>query len=424
MAYAWKSPRVARYKVSREHRLVTESTMRLKTSPYLLLLSLTLSACGGGGGGSQPLSPSLRNDLPASAYDDETIIITLTASNLGAGPLTYEASSSSLSIEPADTSNSFAIYGDASVVGTHAVRFSVTDAAGTTVTASETIRIDTVPTGLYFVSDIGIGGIVVDGLDVEASVTRNGTMALTIYNDGVYDEKCFGAGNVNETSLAFEVWCALTDDGAFVTDKGYRIAGDLNLGSTLVSGTWSIYEPSGELIGTAEASGERFSAYELTGLTAPSSMAGVFLGATLANEGQIIVVDTSGNLETRDAGINNCQLTGKATSYQIADAPRDDYEDRAVFGLESISQTGCRVSGTDFQTGNRDLAAGVGLSYALPGVLFGADASDEVLFLKFSDSTNSFSDTPVDHYFYRVCSATNQPTNFALFTGLDAQCTL
>ncbi len=71
-----------------------------------------------------------------------------------------------------------------------------------------------------------------------------------------------------------------------------------------------------------------------------------------------------------------------------------------------------------------ELSAGVGLSVALPGVLFGGDASDKVLFLKFSDSTNSFSDTPVDHYFYRLCSPNNQPTNVALFTGLDGQCTL
>ena len=399
--------------------------MYLKSCLYVLFVSLMLSACGGGGGsGGQPPSPSLRADMPARAYDDETIVITLTASNLGAGPLTYEATSASLSLEPYQTNNTFAIYGDSSVVGTHSISFSVSDAAGKSVTANETIRIDTVPTGLYLVSDIGIGGILVDGLDIEAAVTRAGIMALSIYNDGFYDEKCFGAGDVDENNFVFEVWCALTEDGAFVTDKGYRIAGDLNLGASSVSGTWSIYESSGELIGTAEAAGERFPAYELAGISAPATMAGVFLGAFPANESQIITIDANGVIETRDTGTNSCELTGNVTAYQIADATRNTYEDRAVFDLESISQTGCRESGADFQTGNRNLAAGVGLSFLLPGVLFGADVSDDILFVKFSDTTNSFSDTPVDHYFYRLCSAINQPTSFALFTGFDGQCTL
>ena len=399
--------------------------MRFPSLCYLLLIISILVGCGGGGGGSsQPPPPALSVDMPARAYDDETVTITLTASNLGAGPLSYEALSATLTVEPGETNNTFFIYGDASVVGSHSVRFSVSDASGKSVTANESIRIDTVPTGLYLVSDIGVGGILVDGLEVEASVTRAGTVALSIYNDGIYDEKCFGAGEVDEANLVFEIWCVLADDSTFVTDKGYRIAGDLNLNSTSVSGNWSIYESSGELAGTAEASGERFDAYELTGLVAPSNMAGVFLGASAPNQDQIIVIDASGRLETRDVGSNNCQLSGDVADYQIAGKARNTYETRAVFDLESISQIGCREFGADFQTGNRDLSAGVGLGFMLPGLIFGGDTSDEVLFLKFSDTTSSFSDTPVDHYFYRLCSVSNEPTGFALFTGFDNQCTL
>lgn len=94
--------------------------MSMKTYWLSSVAAILLASCGGGGSSSTP-SPSLSSNLPSSAFDDETVVVTVTARNFGVEATTYTATSNSLSIQQGDADNQFVITDSASVPGNHTI---------------------------------------------------------------------------------------------------------------------------------------------------------------------------------------------------------------------------------------------------------------------------------------------------------------
>ena len=113
---------------------------------YFTLIVIALAGCSGGGGSSPP-SPSLSSNLPSTAFDDETIVVTVTARNFGSDETTYNATSNSLSIDQGNSNNQFVIRGVNSAPGNHTITFSASDTSGKSATLNSTIRIDAVAAG-------------------------------------------------------------------------------------------------------------------------------------------------------------------------------------------------------------------------------------------------------------------------------------
>ena len=109
------------------------SPFRILRTHFVMYMVIALSGCGGGGGSSPP-SPSISSNLPSTAFDDETIAITVTARNFGSGEITYNATSNSLSIEQGNSSNQFVIRGYDSELGNHTISFSASDTSGKSAT--------------------------------------------------------------------------------------------------------------------------------------------------------------------------------------------------------------------------------------------------------------------------------------------------
>ena len=247
-----------------------------RISALVLILSV-LQGCGGGGGGSSPPSPSLSSNLPSSAFDDETIVVSVTARNFGSGGITYNATSNSLSIQQGDSDNQFVITGVSSVPGNHTISFSASDTSGKSATLSASIRIDAVVTGNWSTTSITADGVPVYDVRGYASISRGGTIYLSSTTDELFDEeKCFGSSSISAATLTFEAWCAYAPDGYWVTDENYRLTGKLEIDGSLAVGTYSLYTSSGGLQGTADVELERNDYYALVEQVAPASPEGIY----------------------------------------------------------------------------------------------------------------------------------------------------
>ena len=174
--------------------------MKLKHAAPFILLFLVGCGGGGGGGGSNTPSPSLATNLPSSAFDDETVVITVNARNFGNGEKTYNATSNSLTIAQGTADNQFIITGISSTPGNHTITFSASDTSGTNASLNSSIRIDAVPTGYWEVVSLIVDGAAFFDSYMFSTITRGGRVfnyARTLQDDGsfVY-EKCMGSQSV------------------------------------------------------------------------------------------------------------------------------------------------------------------------------------------------------------------------------------
>lgn len=390
-----------------------------RVSVLILILTL-LQGCSGGGGGSAPPSPSLSSNLPSSVYDDETVVVTLTARNFGAGEKTYNASSNTLTVTQGNSNNQFIITGKASAPGNHTISFSASDTSGNSATLNSSIRVDAVPTGLWLTTSLSIGGVVADDVSAAALVTREGRVYLESYTYDLLDEKCFGSSSINAKTLAVEVWCASAPDGYQVTDENYSLTGELEIDGALAFGTYSVYESSGGLLGTIDVEMERFDPYEIVGLPAPTDAEGVYVGVDEGNLFELIDIDSLGNITPVNQG-GICDIDGTVGTVDIELNEGNDYVSRGIFDAVPISQRGCVGSG-NFWTGNRDILSGEGTLNFFPGAIYGFPSDDEVLFIALSDSSNSYGGIPSFLAYFRICSASGDPTSFGNSYGFAGQC--
>jgi len=384
-------------------------------------LLIGLAGCGGGGGGSTPPSPSLSSNMPASAFDDETIVVTVTARNFGSGGITYNATSNSLSIQQGNADNQFVITGVSSVPGNHTISFSASDTSGKSATLNSSIRINVVATGWWSTTSLSVDGVAVDDVSADALVTREGRVYLGSSTNGIWGEKCLGSSSTSAATLTFEVWCAGAPDGYQVTDENYRITGELEINRSIALGTYSVYESSGALLGTVDVDMERRDPYQDVGQPAPTTPRGVYAGIEEANIFELITVDSSGDIAPNVPG-GNCDVDGSVASVNINLDEGNDYVSRGIFDVMPISQTGCVNPSGNFFTGNRDIVAGEGILQFMPGAWFGLPREDELLFIELSDSVSSYGGIPSSMVYIRVCSASGDATPFADFYGFADQC--
>jgi len=392
---------------------------RIAPNYVAFYMMIALAACSGGGGSSPP-SPSLSSNLPSTAFDDETIVVTVTARNFGSGGTTYNATSNSLSIERGDSDNQFVITGINSVPGNHTVSFSASDASGKSATLNSSIRIDAVATGTWYTTSLSIDGIYADDISAAIVVTREGRVYVASYTYGSLDEKCFGSSSTSVETLTFEVWCASAPDGLFVTDENYRLTGELDLDGSLTSGVYSLYSSSGGLLGTVDVEMVRLDYYEWIGLPAPSSVDGVYAYMGDAGFGELITIDRSGNISPNVVG-GVCDVDGTVAPVNIDLIAGNDYVDRGIFDARSLSQRGCREYG-DFYTGNRDIIGGEGILEFLPAAIYGFPFNDDVLWLFTSDSATSYGGKPSSKPYVRVCTASGNATPFLDWFGFWGAC--
>ena len=397
--------------------------MSMKTYWLSSVAAILLASCGGGGSSSTP-SPSLSSNLPSSAFDDETVVVTVTARNFGVEATTYTATSNSLFIQQGDADNQFVITDSASVPGNHTITFSASDTSGKSATLRASIRIDVVATGLWRITSVSVDGIVVEGTRAEATVSRGGRIYLWAATDGELDEKCFGSNATTGKILTFEIWCADTDDGYQVDEEGYRITGELEIDGEIASGEYTLYESSGGLLGVANVDMERINFYQVLGQEAPTSATGAYfyVGPGGGSSGAFITVDSSGNVTPHLPG-GSCEIDGYVAPVDIALKEEDEYVSRGILDATPISQTGCRSNDGNFPTGNRDIAAGEGIISFIPGDVIGLPPQDELLLIYLSDSANSYGGVASELPFLRVCSADGSVTPFGVFLGTAEICT-
>lgn len=388
----------------------------------LMLILTVLQGCGGGGGGSSPPSPSLSSNLPSTAFDDETIVVTVTARNFGSGGITYNATSNSLSIQQGDSDNQFVIRGVNSEPGNHTITFSASDTSGKRATLNSSIRIDAVATGLWSTTSISADGVPVYDVRGYASITRGGTIYLSSDTDEQLDEKCFGSSSISATTLTFEVWCAYAPDGYWVTDENYRLTGELEIDGSLAVGTYSLYTSSGGLQGTADVELERNDYYALVEQVAPASPEGVYgrWGRDFLTVAELISIDSVGNIAPIQSG-GNCDVDGLVTAVDIELLEGNDYVDSGIFDAKPVSQIGCRESG-NFATGNRDIVSGEGQVIFVPMAYYGFPPDWELLVIRMSDSGNSYGGIPSQLNYWRLCSASGEATSIAEYNGYADQC--
>lgn len=398
--------------------------MLLKHRSRLIFISLSLiAACGGGGGGgggSNTPSPSLTTNLPSSAFDDETVVITVSARNFGTGDKTYNATSNSLTIEQGSTDNQFLITGISSTPGNHTITFSASDTSGTNASLNSSIRIDAVPTGFWSVTSIIVGGdSFIDESLMFSTISRGGRIfsyARTLQEDGSYVyEKCFGSQSVSARNLTFEAWCGDSIDRLYVDEENYRISGDVVITNDFASGTYAVYESSGALLGQANVELERQNLHSDLGLTAAKNPAGVYVGsggwwsgASNANVGGTLTVNNLGNITSSPSDVG-CVIEGASATSNVELDEGNDFVRRGVFDGVPLSQLGCFNEG-NFGSGNRDILAGEGILELYPLAYEGFGLDDEELWIYMTDSANSYSGIPSVHIYYRVCTADGTPT--------------
>lgn len=403
--------------------------MSMKTYWLSSVAAILLASCGGGGSSSTP-SPSLSSNLPSSAFDDETVVVTVTARNFGVEATTYTATSNSLPIQQGDADNQFVITDSASVPGNHTITFSASDTSGKSATLRASIRIDVVATGIWQITSVSVDGIVDEDTRAEATVSRGGRIYLVAGTDRELDEKCFGSNATTGKILTFEIWCADTDDGYQVDEEGYRITGELEIDGEIASGEYTLYASSGGLLGVANVDMERINFYQLLyqvlGIVqeAPTSATGAYfyVGPSGGSSGEFITVDSSGNVTPYLPG-GSCEIDGYVAPVDIALKEEDEYVSTGILDATPISQTGCRSNDGNFPTGNRDIAAGEGIISFIPGVAYGFQPQDEVLWIYLSDSANSYGGVASELPFLRVCSADGSVTPFGVMFGFAEICT-
>lgn len=396
------------------------AAQRIAFSYFAFYMVIALAACSGGGGSSPP-SPSLSSNLPSTAFDDETLVVTVTARNFGSGNTTYNATSNSLFIEQGDSDNQFVITGINSVPGNHTISFSASDTSGKSATLNSSIRIDAVVTGWWETTSLSIDGIYADDVAANIWVSREGRVYLESYTDGYWDEKCFGSSSISLKTLSFEVWCANAPDGYQVTDENYRLTGELEVDGAFASGEYSLYTSSGGLEGTVDVEMQRFDLYELVGQTAPSDAKGVYVGWGDANRSELIAVDSAGRVSPVEPG-GICDVEGSVAEVGIDLIEGNEYVDRGIFDARPLSQRGCIDPYGNAFTGNRDILSGEGFLLFFPGVVYGWTGDDDWLFFIMSDSVNSYGGIPSVLAYTRVCSASGEATPYATYNGLSGFC--
>ena len=398
--------------------------MRLK-HVVVPILSLVLHGCGGGGGGggsSTPV-PSLTTNLPSSAFDDETIVINVSTRNFGTGDKTYNATSNTLTIVEGNAENQFVIDGIYSDPGNHTINFSASDGSGTSASLSASIRIDAVPTGFWEVTSAVVEGEPVVDSILSVVVTRGGRVFLqarTDQYDGTYVyEKCFGSYSISVRNLTFDSWCADSIDGNQVDEENYRVSGSVVVDGATNSGSYSVYESDGSYLGEVNVELARFDSHSTQGLTAPASAEGVFAGASSFN--MILSIDNVGRITSSPVD-GDCVIDGSVTPVNVEINDGNDFLRLGIFDGVPLSQIGCVDSLGNWFTGNRNISAGEGILQLVPGIYYGGALDDEVLWIYMSDSANSYTGVPSDHPFLRVCSASGNPTSFAIAEGLTGLC--
>jgi hypothetical protein len=406
--------------------------MKLKHVVIPILL-FVLHGCGGGGGGggsSTPV-PSLTTNLPSSAFDDETIVINVSTRNFGTGDKTYNATSNTLTIAEGNADNQFVIDGIYSDPGNHTINFSASDSSGASASLSASIRIDVVPTGVWEVTSLIVDGQSFSDSYMFSTITRGGRVfsyAATLQDDGSYVyEKCLGTQSTSVSNLTFEAWCGDSVDGFQVDEQNYRITGDLNLAGDLASGTYSVYESNGAYLGQADVQLQRFNTHSDQGLTAPQSAAGVFIGAgsswvaaSEANAGVILSIDAAGNI-TSNSSDGSCVIEGSVAPVNVELNEGNDFVRRGIFDGVPLSQFGCFEAG-NFGSGNRNISSGEGILELFPGIYNGGAIDDEELWIYMSESTNSYTGIPSVQIFLRACTASGNPTSYAIFSGRTGLC--
>ena len=379
----------------------------------------TIAACGGGGGGgggvSSPPSPSLTTNLPSSAFDDETIVVTVNARNFGTGVKTYNATSNSLTIVQGNADNEFVIDGIYSDPGSHTITFSASDTSGANASLNSSIRIDAVPTGFWSVTSVIVGGeSLIDGFVMFSTISRGGRIfsyARTLQDDGSYVyEKCFGGHSISTRNLTFEAWCGDSIDRTYVDEENYRISGSVVLTDDFASGTYSVYESSGALLGQADVELERQNPHSDLGLAAPSDLAGVYIGsggwwpgASNSSGNRILTIDDLGNIASSSTD-GGCVIEGSVAQSSVELNDGNDFVQRGIFDGVPLSQIGCFDEG-NFGSGNRDILAGEGILELYPSYYDGFALDDEELWIYMSDSANSYTGIPSVHIYYRLCAA-------------------
>ena len=397
------------------------SPCRILCTQFVLYMVVALSGCGGGGGGSSPPSPSVSSNLPSAAFDDETIVVTVTARNFGSGDITYNATSNSLSIEQGNSSNQFVIRGYDSELGNHTISFSASDPSGKSATLNSTIRIDAVVTGFWQTQSLSLDGISTDDISASIVVSREGRVYLEAYTYGYWDEKCFGSGSISVTTLSFEVWCANFPDGYQVTDENYRLAGEIEVDGDYARGEYSLYGASGGLLGTVDAQLERLDLYGISGLLAPSDAKGVYLGNSDANYDELIAIDNDGRISPVEPG-GTCDVEGSVAQVDIDLIEGNTYISRGIYDARPLSQRGCIDPNGNALTGNRDILSGEGILLFISGIYWGWTPDDDKLFIFMSDSVNSYGGIPSFHEYWRVCTASGDATEFAYAYGFYGVC--
>ena len=398
---------------------MTLSRYRILGTHFALCVVIALAGCSGGGGSSPPPpSPSLSSNLPSTAFDDETIVVTLTARNFGSGETTYNATSNSLSIEQGNSDNQFVITGINSVPGNHTISFSASDASGKSATLNSSVRIDAVATGHWYTTSLSIGGVYTDEIFATAIVTRGGRAYLESATNGLWDEKCFGSSSTSTDTLTFELFCAQAPDGFTVTDENYRLTGELKIDGYYASGVYSLYNNSGGLEGTIDVEMERYYFYEY-GQPAPTSAEGVYANLGIESFGELITIDSSGNISPSVVG-GSCDVDGTVAPVDIDLIAGNNYVDRGVFDARPLSQTGC-IEFADFFTGNRDIL-GEGILSFVPADFYGFWFEDDILWIYLSDSVNSYGGIPSNIPYARICSASGEATPFADYYGFWGAC--
>ena len=375
-------------------------------------LALYLVGCGGGGGSSSPPTPSLTTNLPSSAFEDESIVVTVTAKNFGADQITYSANSNTLFIEQGASTNQFVLRGVDTEVGNHTISFSASDTSGRNATSNASIRIDVVPTGYWEMTSASVGEQEIADLFITTTVSREGLISVRSSFDGeVFNEKCFGSGSSSAATFTFEAWCVESFDGSTVRDEdwqGYRIAGEVLITGRSATGTYTLFNPSGgqESVLNIELDAEYSDRFLFS--EAPTNPKGIYVG--LFSDGlEFFEIDGSGLITTPDPqGV--CEIGGSIVPIDSQLKSSAAYRDIAIYDVANFSQIGCVEPNRNFITGNRNIAAGVGHFFLVRGEVFGGGPLDEGLDIRASDSSTSYKGIPTRMVLFRVCSPGGETT--------------
>ncbi len=382
-------------------------------------LSILLGACGGGGGSSSPPMPRISVDLASNAFDDENLSIAISTQNFDSSPITYNATSSTIFISPGTEPNKFEILGEDSSPGRHTITLSATQASGASATLNTTLEIHGVATGHYNLMDMSVAGQPITDIDAAIVITRSGVIAMRVFTNGEFTEKCFGNSTVELSNLSFELWCALAEDGFNTDEQGYRIAGEVELYTDVLDGFFSLYNSAGGIEYTADVSFARIDFYTAlgAGLSSPAaaSLTGEYLGALDYNFNQNVSIDATSRLLTLTN--DTCQISGPLRIPVDNPPETSGYVERGIFDLGSFAQSDCNSPTGDFRTGNRNFSNGIGIAFTVPGPYWGGAFDDELLVIFANQSSSSPSGITSEHILYKMCNLQGELTPFGQFVN-------